>query len=121
MSTKMVIVVRSDLDMGKGKIAAQVAHAAVSLVLDILSSSNEDWKKWLNEWLSIGQPKIVLKVPNLDELIKRYEKAKELKLPTTIIEDAGKTQLEPGTITCIGIGPAPSEIIDKITGDLKLL
>ncbi|QGR18380.1 peptidyl-tRNA hydrolase Pth2 [Sulfurisphaera ohwakuensis] len=121
MATKMVIVVRTDLDMGKGKIAAQVAHAAVSLVLDILNSSNSLWKEWLYKWLEEGQPKIVVKVPNLDELNKRYEKAIELNLPTTIIQDAGKTQIEPGTVTCIGIGPAPVELVDKITGDLKLL
>lgn len=117
----MVIVVRTDLDMGKGKIAAQVAHAAVSLVLDVLNSSNNVWKEWLNYWLNEGQPKIVVKVPNLEELNKRYERAISLGLPATIIQDAGKTQLEPGTITCLGIGPAPSDLVDKITGDLKLL
>ena len=121
MTIKMVIVVRTDLNMGKGKIAAQVAHAAVSLVLNILNSNNNEWKEWLQEWLNEGQPKIVVKVQNLEELNKRYEEATKLNLPVVIIEDAGKTQLEPGTITCLGIGPAPSEIIDKITGDLKLL
>ncbi|MEM0174022.1 MAG: peptidyl-tRNA hydrolase Pth2 [Sulfolobaceae archaeon] len=118
---KMVIVVRQDIEMGKGKIAAQVAHAAVNLILEIMEGNEKEWKKWLDEWLKEGQPKIVLKVSSLDELLRRYEKAKEKGLPTVIIEDAGKTQLEPGTITCIGIGPAPNEEVDKITGDLKLL
>jgi len=121
MATKMVIVVRTDLNMGKGKTAAQVAHAAVSLVLDILNSSNSKWKEWLYEWLDEGQPKIVVKVQNLEELNKRYEEAMRFNLPAVIIQDAGRTQLEPGTTTCLGIGPGPSEIIDKITGDLKLL
>lgn len=121
MHVKMVIVVRSDLNMGKGKIAAQVAHAAVTLVLDILNSSNNLWKQWLNLWLEEGQPKIVVKVPNLDDLNKRYQKAIALTLPAIIIQDAGKTQVEPGTETCLGIGPAPSDLIDSITGDLKLL
>lgn len=121
MATKMVIAVRTDLNMGKGKIAAQVAHAAVSLVLNVLNSENREWKEWLHEWLDEGQAKIVVKIPNLEELNKRYEEAMKLNLPVVIIQDAGKTQLEPGTVTCLGIGPAPSEIIDKITGDLKLL
>ena len=117
----MVIIVRTDLNMGKGKIAVQVAHAAVSLVLNILNSNNNEWKKWLSEWLDEGQTKIVVKVQNLEELNKRYEEAIKLNVPAVIIQDAGKTQLQPGTITCLGIGPAPSEIVDKITGDLKLL
>jgi len=121
MTIKMVIAVRTDLNMGKGKIAAQVAHAAVSLVLSVINSNNREWKAWLNEWLNEGQAKIVVKVPNLEELNKRYEEAIRLNLPAVIIQDAGKTQLEPGTTTCLGIGPAPSEIVDKITGDLKLL
>lgn len=121
MATKMVIVVRTDLNMGKGKIAAQVAHAAVSLVLDVLNSSNNTWKRWLNEWLNEGQPKIVVKVQSVDEIEKRYKEALILGLPAVIIQDAGKTQIEPGTTTCLGIGPASEEIIDRITGDLKLL
>ncbi|MFP3064349.1 MAG: peptidyl-tRNA hydrolase Pth2 [Sulfolobus sp.] len=121
MTIKMVIVVRTDIDMGKGKIAAQVAHAAVSLVLEIINGANGEWKNWLKLWLEEGQPKIVVKVRNLEELLTRKEMAEELGLPSVVIQDAGKTQLEPGTITCLGIGPAPNEIIDKVTGDLKLL
>ncbi|ARM75996.1 peptidyl-tRNA hydrolase Pth2 [Acidianus manzaensis] len=118
---KMVIVVRSDVKMGKGKIAAQVAHAAVSLVLDILNSNNTKWKSWLYEWIDEGQPKIVVKVNNLEELLDRIQKAKSNGLPVSIISDAGKTQLQPGTITCGGIGPSEDSEIDPITGDLKLL
>ncbi len=117
----MVIVVRTDVDMGKGKVAAQVAHAAVSLVLKVLNSRNESWKRWLESWLNEGQPKIVVKVQSFEELMQRKQKAETLGLPTEVIVDAGKTQVEPGTVTCLGIGPAPSEVIDKVTGDLKLL
>ncbi|AWR94325.1 peptidyl-tRNA hydrolase Pth2 [Acidianus brierleyi] len=118
---KMVIIVRTDIKMGKGKIAAQVAHAAVSLVIDILNSSNSRWKSWLFEWLNEGQPKIVVKVNSIVELNTKIEEAKELGLPISLIEDAGRTQLEPGTVTCGGIGPSEDYLIDKITGDLKLL
>lgn len=107
--------------MGKGKIAAQVAHAAVTLVVSIINSNNLRWKEWLNEWLHQGQPKIIVKVNSLDEIISRAKKAETMNLPFSIIEDAGKTQLEPGTITCLGIGPAPENLVDSITGDLKLL
>jgi peptidyl-tRNA hydrolase len=103
----MVIIVRNDLEMGKGKIAAQVAHAAVSLVLDSLNDGRT-WREWLERWLEVGQPKVVVKTNSLDDLLARIEKARIEGLPTHVIQDAGKTQIEPGTITCGGIGPAPS-------------
>jgi PTH2 family peptidyl-tRNA hydrolase len=114
---KQAIVVRNDLKMSTGKIAAQVAHAS-------LSSAEECRKKnieWYIKWIDEGQRKVVLKVPDLQELLKLYDKAKMMKLPVAIIEDAGLTELEPGTVTALGIGPAPSEEIDKVTGSLPLL
>lgn len=117
MELKQAIVVRTDLQMGKGKIAVQVAHAAVSAVLETQKSRRE----WLEAWLEQGQKKVVLKVSNLDELLDLYRKAKEEGLPAVIVRDAGLTQLEPGTITAIAIGPAPAHMVDKITGTLKLL
>ncbi|MBW9140662.1 MAG: peptidyl-tRNA hydrolase Pth2 [Candidatus Aramenus sp.] len=117
----MVVMVRSDLKLGKGKIAAQVAHAAVTLVLEIIEGKNEKWKEWLFRWIEEGQPKIVVKVDSLVQLNERLQKARAKGLPTTVIMDAGKTQVEPGTITCGGIGPAEDSLIDEITGDLKLL
>ena len=116
---KMVVMVRTDINMGKGKIAAQVAHAAVSLVLDCMSRSS--WRDWLDSWLHEGQPKVVVKVSSLEDLLSRVDKARSQGLPTTVISDAGRTQVEPGTVTCAGIGPGPDDLIDKITGDLKLL
>jgi len=108
--------------MGKGKLAAQVAHAAVSNILKILlDSSKIQWREWLEDWVSQGQPKIVVKAKDLGELLELYEKAKSSELPVSLIEDAGRTQLEPGTVTCIGIGPAPDQLMDQVTGDLKLL
>ncbi|BBG24556.1 Peptidyl-tRNA hydrolase [Sulfuracidifex tepidarius] len=118
---KMVILVRTDLQMGKGKIASQAAHAAVSLVIDILTYHKSTYKEWLDQWIMEGQPKIVVKVASEGELIERINKAKAENLPTTMIHDAGRTQITPGTLTCGGIGPAPDMSIDKITGDLKLL
>lgn len=112
---KQVIVVRTDIRMGKGKTAAQVAHASVSS-LEMVRSQD-----WINKWKEIGQPKIVLKVKNEKELFEIYEQAKARGLPCFLVRDKGLTQLEPGTATCVGIGPAPSDLIDSITGKLKLL
>ena len=113
---KQVIVVRTDLGMGKGKIAAQVGHACV-LGAENVRKSNPDWfKEW---WL--GQEKVVVKVESLKELEEIKKEAISLDLPWSEVTDAGHTQIAPGTTTCLSIGPAPEDKIDKITGDLKLL
>ena len=113
---KQVIVVRTDLDMGKGKIAAQVGHACV-LGAEHVRKSNPDWFK---EWWS-GQEKIVVKVTSLKELEEIKEHAFSLNVPCSEVTDAGHTQIEPGTTTCVSLGPAPEDLVDKISGNLKLL
>jgi PTH2 family peptidyl-tRNA hydrolase len=114
---KQVIVVRKDLKMGIGKTSAQAAHAAVLAV--------EECKRvhsaWLGSWFAEGQPKIVVKVNTLDELLWIKTDAKKSNLPVVIVEDKGLTQIPEGTLTCLGIGPAPSNLVDKITNKLKLL
>jgi PTH2 family peptidyl-tRNA hydrolase len=114
---KQVIVVRRDLGMGTGKIAAQVAHAAV-----MAAEKTKDRKpEWFEEWFSMGQAKVVVKVSSMDELIEVRKRAESLHLPVVQVQDSGLTQIPPGTTTCIGIGPGPSDQIDKVTRDLKLL
>ena len=116
MGLKQVIIVRADLGMGKGKIAAQVGHACV-LGAENVRKSKPDWfSKW---WA--GQAKIVLKVNSESELEKIKRDAIEMGLPWAEVTDAGHTQIAPGTFTCLSIGPAPEEQIDKITSELKLL
>ncbi len=115
-SVKQVIVVRTDLDMGKGKIAAQVGHACV-LGAEHVRKSNPEW---FNEWWN-GQEKVVVKVNSMKELEAVKEHAISLNLPWSEVTDAGHTQIAPGTTTCISLGPAPEDLIDKVTGDLKLL
>jgi PTH2 family peptidyl-tRNA hydrolase len=117
MEFKQVIVVRKDLRMGIGKIASQVGHAAVLGV----ERSRKLNKSWLRNWLNEGQPKIVLRVNSLKELLQVQSDAEDLMIPLVIIQDRGLTQIATGTVTCIGIGPAPSDIIDKVTSELKLL
>lgn len=111
---KQVIVVRADLKMGKGKLAAQVAHASLA---SFLKAGFFAKRKWLKQ----GMKKVVVKVSCEKELIEIYEKAKKAKLPCELIRDAGLTQIKPGTITALGIGPGEDEKIDKITKHLKLL
>ncbi len=111
---KQVIIVRADLKMGKGKLAAQVAHASYS-------ATKKADKKILGAWENAGQKKIVLKVGSEEELLTVEKKCKAKKIPCALITDAGLTQLEPGTATALGIGPDKEERIDEITGDLSLL
>ncbi len=113
---KQVIAVRTDLKMGKGKIAAQVGHACV-LGAERVRRSNPDWH---NAWM-VHQAKVVVKVASLSELDGIIAAARDAGLPWSKVTDAGRTQLESGTVTCAAIGPAPDEQIDRITGGLKLL
>jgi PTH2 family peptidyl-tRNA hydrolase len=114
---KQVIVVRTDIGMGKGKVAAQVAHASLSAVEEAMRRRSD----WVQEWKAEGQPKVVLKCSSEDELRDMQKKAGAAGLPSALVEDRGLTQVDPGTVTCLAIGPAPDERVDAITGRLKLL
>lgn len=109
---KQVILVRNDLKMSKGKAAAQVAHAAVEATL----KSNPNMVK---KWRDSGMKKITLKVDSEKELYKYLQIAKDEMLITALIKDAGRTEIEPGTPTCLAIGPDKEGNIDSITGELK--
>ena len=111
---KQVILVRQDLKLPKGKLAAQCAHASVEAVLKSDSKVVSAWRKQ-------GMPKIVLKVKDEKELLLYLQKAKDEELVTALITDAGKTVVAPGTKTCGGIGPDEEERIDAVTGKLPLL
>jgi PTH2 family peptidyl-tRNA hydrolase len=114
---KQVMAVRTDISMGKGKLAAQVAHAAVE------ASRDTERKKpsWFRAWWEEGQAKIVVKAGSESELHDLRRKAEELGIPTALIVDRGLTQIAPNTATCLGIGPGPAELVDRVTGNLKLL
>ena len=114
---KLVVVVRNDLGISHGKMAAQVAHAAVSCALECRKGR----KEWFDEWYAEGQRKVVLKAKSEDELHALEREARSRKLTTALIADAGLTEVPPGTVTCLGIGPAPEGEIDRVTGSLPLL
>lgn len=113
MELKQAIVVRSDLKMGKGKASAQAAHASVAVLEKVDEETAREWKEQ-------GMKKVVLRVSGKRELLELFETAKK-SLPAALIKDAGLTQIRPGEPTCIAIGPAPEEEIDRVTGSLKLL
>jgi peptidyl-tRNA hydrolase, PTH2 family len=113
MELAQYIIVNASLGMNKGKIAAQVAHAAVS-VLDKADRTT------VSEWKTFGMKKIVLKVSSTEELIELFEKVKR-KLPCALITDAGRTQIEAGSKTCFACGPIEENEGAKYFAHLKLL
>ena len=114
MAYKQVILVRGDLKLPKGKLAAQVSHASVDTVM---KTDN----KLLSSWKKEGGKKIVLKVKDEEELMKYKQMAEDIGLKTALIIDAGHTVVDAGTVTCLGIGPDEESKIDKITGKLKMV
>ncbi len=110
MEYKQVILVREDLKLDKGKMAAQVAHASVEAAL-------KSDKEIVRKWRASGMKKVVLKVRDKKELFS----FKQNELKTAVITDAGRTSIKPGTVTCLAIGPDEEEKIDKLTGKLKMM
>ncbi len=110
---KQAILVRSDLNMSAGKIAAQVAHASLEAALKS--------RKVLAAWRREGAKKVILKVSSKKELLDYEKKAKNSSLVSALITDAGFTEIPSGTVTCLGIGPDKEEKIDKVSGKLSAL
>lgn len=119
---RMALVIRQDLKMEKGKIAAQCAHAALGcfrlIAMDISKRSYNP--VMANRWLQHGQAKITLKCPNKEMMDELYAKALSLGVNAIVIHDAGRTQIAAGSATVLGIGPAPKAVLDQITSELKL-
>ncbi len=113
----MVIVVRKDLKISPGKMAVQVAHAAVTCAIQTRKNNLRWFKNWFNE----GQKKVVVKAVSVRDLYELKTIAESLGITTSLVQDAGLTEVPPGTVTCLGIGPGPNPEIDKVTGSLSLL
>ena len=141
---KQVIVVRKDLNMRKGKIAAQVAHASMKVLLDLMEETHSTYidggfsycednqlvsrsfrceeNSYLNQWLEGSFAKIVVSCNSEEEILALQKEADKAKITTALITDSGATEFKGvPTVTCLAIGPYSSEEIDKITGHLKLL
>ncbi|KAI1101925.1 PTH2-domain-containing protein [Jackrogersella minutella] len=122
---KLVLVVRTDLGMTKGKIAAQCSHATLACYKTLSRAASRNPSsaeaKLLQRWERRGQAKIAVQVKSEDELLELMGKARSLGVTSEVIQDAGRTQIDPGSLTVLGVGPAPKSLVDKITGGLKLL
>ncbi|KAL8199864.1 hypothetical protein R6Q57_013432 [Mikania cordata] len=131
---KMVLVVRNDLKMGKGKIAAQCSHATLGLYKKILHRA----PKALSRWEMCGQVKVVVKIESEDDMLELQRRAKSLAIPTHIVIDAGRTQIAPNSRTVMAVlgklilfcriylqkcftHAGPADMVDDVTGGLKLL
>ena len=111
-----MIVVRTDLGISKGKMAAQVAHAAVNCSLKAKKSDSSNFNKWFND----GQKKVVVKCQNESTIRELQQHAREVGLTSSLVIDAGLTEVPPGTVTCLGVGPASESEVDNITGNCTL-
>ncbi|KAG6039715.1 hypothetical protein E4U41_002154 [Claviceps citrina] len=119
---KLVLVVRTDLGMTKGKIAAQCSHATLACY-KALARSNPDTPqaRLLKRWERRGQAKIAVQVKSEKEMTELRWKALDVGLTAEVIQDAGRTQIDPGSLTVLGVGPGPKSLVDQVTGHLKLL
>lgn len=111
---KQALVARTDLGMGQGKLAAQVAHGSVDAYEEAGADAGRAWREG-------GQTKVVLQIDSEDGLLALADEARRAGLPVAVVRDAGRTQLDPGTVTVLGIGPAEAAAVDAVTGDLSLL
>ncbi|KAK3238351.1 hypothetical protein CYMTET_51634 [Cymbomonas tetramitiformis] len=115
---KMVLCVRNDLKMGKGKIGAQCSHATLGLYS---ACYEKGYHALLDHWEEHGQAKVTLKLDGEQEMLRLAKQASSHNVPCHIVHDAGRTQIAPNTRTVLSIGPAPVDELDKLTGHLKLL
>ncbi|KAK4175946.1 peptidyl-tRNA hydrolase PTH2-domain-containing protein [Triangularia setosa] len=122
---KLVLVVRTDLGMTKGKIAAQAGHATLACYKTLSKAAAKDPNgkaaQILKQWERRGQAKIAVQVKSEEELLVLQGTARSLGITAEVIADAGRTQIESGSLTVLGVGPAPKSEVDGVTGGLKLL
>jgi len=117
MEFKQCIIIREDLKLSSGKLAVQVAHAAVMAV----ERAEKMNRSQVSDWKAEGQKKVVLKVPGVPDLFRLRDDAERAGIPGALVIDAGLTEIPAGTITALGLGPAPNKLMDKVTGKLKLV
>ena len=117
---KQVIIVRRDLKLPKGKLAGQCCHASVSAYRDTCHIKPGLANDWFHETKG-NQKKIIVWADDEAHLVKIHNQCYTAGIVCKLIRDAGKTVLEPNTVTCIGIGPDTDEKLDPITRELKLL
>ena len=136
MISKQVIVIRKDLQMPSGKLAAQVSHASMAPLIEkmrgfsheLVTPNVEEQRLFIDlipgdawkDWLDGRFRKIIVYVKSEEKLLNIFQKAKDANLPCSLIKDAGFTFFDEPTYTCVGIGPCWSDDVDQITGKLPL-
>jgi len=126
METKQVIVIRKDLNMRKGKMVAQGAHASMATLTKYMTKNDRGWWAFyptneMEDWLNNSFTKICVSVNSEQELLEIYNKALKIGLPCSVIRDNGKTEFREPTYTAVAVGPAEVSMVDEITGSLPLL
>jgi len=114
---KMCIVLRMDLGMSTGKLIAQACHAAVGASELGKKENHKAWRRWRDE----GAKKVALEAESLEEIEELAGKANKLDIVNILIQDAGHTEVPPGTVTALGLGPDRTDLLDKVTGSLPLI
>ena len=116
----MALLLRTDLGMSKGKLCAQAAHGALS-AFRAATSGTEPQRAALRAWLREGQAKVVLRVDSEGALRELLAAALAGGVTAGLVRDAGRTQVEAGSITCLALGPGDAGVMGALTGALKLL
>ncbi|PWN19645.1 peptidyl-tRNA hydrolase II [Microstroma glucosiphilum] len=125
---RIVLLVRDDLKMDRGKIAVQCSHAALLLytlpsssTASLTSPLSRDVARWRSAWQAEGHPALPLRIPDLHSMHALALEAQQRGVPTAIVRDAGRTQVQRGSETVLGIGPAEGRVMDEICGHLDPL
>lgn len=125
---KLVLVVREDLKMTSGKIAAQCSHATLGVYRKLIHQHKHNKSDistrnigWLKHWDVSGCAKIALKVKTITDMNDIKDKVRKAQIPYHTVIDAGKTQIAANSVTVLAVGPAPESIVNQFTGHLKLL
>ncbi len=113
---KLTLVLRTDLSMTRGKMCAQASHATLANYRHLESHSPKN--PVLKKWESGGQAKVALQVKSEEELLLLQAQAVSLGLCARVIRDAGRTQIQAGSVTCLAVGPGPKSVVDQVTGGL---
>ncbi|KAJ2848632.1 hypothetical protein IWW36_003182 [Coemansia brasiliensis] len=113
---KLVLVIRTDLGMSKGKVAAQCSHATLACYKEARKRAAE----LVRQWEVMGQTKVTLKCSSEEEMVQMERKARNCGLIAQSICDAGRTQIAAGSRTVLGIGPGPASLVNKVSGHLQL-
>ena len=114
---KLMLVVREDLGMSAGKVGAQCAHAAVGIVEKLRGKKDA----LLDAWAACGQTKICVKADDMAAFVELAKAANAAGLPVYVVQDAGRTEVEPGTHTVMAIGPGEVSAVNAVTSKLRLL